>query len=299
MIVFYNKPLLRILVIIAGISLAFVGYNYAQGMFEVLGRQGMLDALAILGYVAASYLVLIVAEVADSHYVRAFGGLSLGAGLLIAWRFLSYDLAKLESGNSTAIYVVFLLAAAIGAAYLAIVVVRLVLDRLNLGRPMLPESGRIGTYEGAVEPPPYRSRTEEPKIDKAVWNDPSMMPDSLFDAGEKPSKNSGGAAHPPDSFEEKPASRLVGISGAFSGTVFDLSKGEFVIGRAEDSDFPLVGDNQVSRRHALVKVDEGGFAEIEDLGSTNGVFVSGARTNSAKLFPGMTLSIGTSTFKVE
>lgn len=299
MIVFYNKPLLRILVIIAGVSLAFVGYNYAQGMFEVLGRQGMIDALAILGYVAASYLVLIVAEVADSHYVRAFGGLSLGAGLLVAWRFLGYDLAKLEPGISTAIYVVFLLASAIGAAYLAIVVVRLVLDRLNLGRPAIAEAGRIGTYEGGVEPPPYRSRTDEPKMDRAVWNDPSMMPGALYDSGDSAAKISGGAALPSAEHEEKPASRLVGISGAFSGEIFELSPGEFVIGRADDADFPLAGDNQVSRKHASIKVNDDGFAEIEDLGSTNGIFVNGARTTSSKLLPGMTLSIGTSIFKVE
>ena len=295
MIVFYNKPLLRVLVIIAGVALAFVGYSYSQGMYEVLGRQGMLDALAIFGYVAASYLVLIVAEVADSHYVRAFGGLSLAAGLLVAWRFLSYDLAKLDSAMSAAILTVFIISAVIGAGYLVIVVVRLILDRLNAGRPALAESSRIGTYEGGVEPPPYRSRLDEPKPDKAVWNDPSMMPGALYESG-------GAAPEQPKPAAEiapAPVTRLVGISGAFSGEIFDLSPGEFLIGRAETCEIALAGDNQVSRSHAKITVDDGGLAEVTDLGSTNGSLVNGARVESSILAPGMTLTIGTSTFKVE
>ncbi|MEP0815274.1 MAG: hypothetical protein HRF49_11510, partial [bacterium] len=156
MIVFYNKPLLRFLAVLTGVALAYVGWHYAAGMQRELARQGLLDALAIFGYVAASYLFILVAEVADSHYARAFGGLSLAAGMMTAWNFVRLDIRKLEPAEAAGISGVFATAALLGAVYLAIVIVRLVLDRLNLGRPVISEAARIGAYKGPVEPPAYR-----------------------------------------------------------------------------------------------------------------------------------------------
>ncbi|MCD6118612.1 FHA domain-containing protein [bacterium] len=291
MIVFYNKPLLRILALLAGITLAYVGYAYAVGMGEVLGRQGTLDALAVFGYVAASYLVLLVAEVADSHYVRAFGGISLMAGLATAWHFLSLDLMKMPMGRGGSIATVFWLGAVIGLIYLLIIVIRLVLDKMNLGRPVMGEMSRISQYEGDVEPPPYRERDAEPAIDKSVWDDPSMMPETISSDGDQAQAAAG--------IEPEPVSRIVGIGGAHSGEVFELAPGEYIIGRSESCDIKLTGDNQSSRSHAKISVDEDGLAEIEDLGSTNGTLIAGSRITTAKLTPGMSFVIGTTTFKVE
>ena len=70
--------------------------------------------------------------------------------------------------------------------------------------------------------------------------------------------------------------RLVVLDGPDSGREFPLA-GAFAIaiGRAEEAGI-VIDDEQVSRRHALVTVFEDG-ARIDDLGSTNGTWVNGAR----------------------
>jgi len=297
MIVFYNKPLLRILVLLAGITLAYIGYGYISGMTEVLGRQGMIDSIAILGYVVASYIVLLVAEVADSHYVRAFGGISFGAGLATAWSFLSTDLKKIPDGGGTPIQYSLYLAALIGAAYLVIVVVRLVLDRFNLGRPVISEASRISQFEGAMEHPAYRERAAEPKLDRSVWDDPSMLPNAVH-GSPQPKQDPRATTHV--EVERKPATRVVGIGGAHSGATFDLAAGKvYTLGRSDTCEICLSGDNQVSRAHARLSVDESGFATLTDLGSTNGTLVDGARITEIAVSPGMAFVVGTTTFKVE
>jgi predicted component of type VI protein secretion system len=62
-------------------------------------------------------------------------------------------------------------------------------------------------------------------------------------------------------------------SGARSGERIELV-GELVVGR-ENADL-TVADEEVSRRHLAVRPHEDGV-ELEDLGSTNGTFVDGAR----------------------
>src|SRR5688572_6209575 len=54
-------------------------------------------------------------------------------------------------------------------------------------------------------------------------------------------------------------------------------EGEAVLGR-EDADI-AIDDEQISRRHARVRPTAGGL-EVEDLGSTNGTFVNGARIDT-------------------
>src|SRR2546428_3679448 len=61
------------------------------------------------------------------------------------------------------------------------------------------------------------------------------------------------------------------------GRSFDVS-GELVVGRVE-ADISL-DDEEVSRRHALVRRAGGGI-EILDLGSRNGTWVNGVRISSA------------------
>jgi len=70
--------------------------------------------------------------------------------------------------------------------------------------------------------------------------------------------------------------RLVVLDGPDSGREFPLA-GAFAIaiGRAEEAGI-VIDDDQVSRRHALVTVFEDG-ARIDDLDSTNGTWVNGAR----------------------
>lgn len=308
MIVFYNKPLLRFLAVLAGVALVYVGYHYTIGMEKVLGRQGLLDALAIFAYVAASFLVLVVAEIADSHYVRAFGGLSLAAGMITAWVFVSSDLPQLAPEESASIVGVFLVGAFLGVAYLAIVVVRLVLDRIYLGRPLISEAARIGKYQGPVEPPAYR----EPAAPVSVASDTCPFCGEKFDAlgkcacsriGDAAASPAAAAAQhkadAPAEIHQAPVTRLVGIGGAYSGEVYDLAPGEVSIGRGEGSTICLSGDAQVSRKHARIIVTEDMLAVIEDLGSTNGTSVGGKKIAGSPIAPGIVIGIGSTTFKVE
>ena len=60
----------------------------------------------------------------------------------------------------------------------------------------------------------------------------------------------------------------------------------------------IEGDPNVSRRHASVSPTPTGLT-VSDLGSTNGTFVNGVKTQSAEVRPGDTIEIGTSVFYVD
>jgi hypothetical protein len=89
--------------------------------------------------------------------------------------------------------------------------------------------------------------------------------------------------------------KVVFVSGPRTGDEMEVDR-ELIVGR-EESDLEIE-DTTVSRRHAAFRpIDEG--VEIEDLGSTNGTFVNGARIDSpVTLRPGDFISIGNSTFEV-
>ncbi len=89
---------------------------------------------------------------------------------------------------------------------------------------------------------------------------------------------------------------FIARDGALEGRRFEL-EGDHMIGR-EGADITL-DDDQVSRRHARVSV-AGATITIEDLGSTNGTFVNGAKIEAATtLAPGDTVRIGATTFALE
>ena len=87
------------------------------------------------------------------------------------------------------------------------------------------------------------------------------------------------------------------ISGKYQGGEFALADGaEVVVGRSSDSDMVLV-EELVSRRHARITVKSGSVL-VEDLGSTNGIFVNGERVQTATLREGDRILVGTSILKV-
>jgi predicted component of type VI protein secretion system len=89
---------------------------------------------------------------------------------------------------------------------------------------------------------------------------------------------------------------FIARDGALEGQRFELEGGR-TIGR-EGADITL-DDDQVSRSHARVSV-AGATITIEDLGSTNGTFVNGAKIDGATtLAPGDTVRIGATTFALE
>jgi Protein of unknown function (DUF3662)/FHA domain len=69
-----------------------------------------------------------------------------------------------------------------------------------------------------------------------------------------------------------------------------LGGNRVVVGRSREADIVLADPN-VSRRHAELRRDEGGW-QVVDLGSTNGIKVNGRRVGQAGLSPGDQITIG-------
>jgi len=70
------------------------------------------------------------------------------------------------------------------------------------------------------------------------------------------------------------------------------------IGRSKQVECVL-GDPNVSRRHAELRRAQNGDWTIADLGSTNGIKVNGRRVSSSRLSPGDQVTLGTTTFVFE
>jgi hypothetical protein len=64
-----------------------------------------------------------------------------------------------------------------------------------------------------------------------------------------------------------------------------------VVGRGTEADL-RINDPGVSRRHAVLRLEEAGDLVVEDLGSTNGTLVEGQRVDRARLDDGATVRIG-------
>lgn len=76
-----------------------------------------------------------------------------------------------------------------------------------------------------------------------------------------------------------------------------LERGETVIGRDPRCDIVLQ-DESVSRRHACIRRNDGGYFEIEDLGSRNGVLVDDERVDRMVLIDGDTFIVGDTSFQI-
>ena len=70
------------------------------------------------------------------------------------------------------------------------------------------------------------------------------------------------------------ARRLVVTEGALAGTTIGLSDTVVTLGRADDSTL-VISDDYASTRHARLVPSEGSWT-LEDLGSTNGTYLTGA-----------------------
>src|ERR1700710_927737 len=89
------------------------------------------------------------------------------------------------------------------------------------------------------------------------------------------------------------------VAGNAAGTNVALEN-ELVIGRSTPGLGRLGGDSEISRVHARVYHDPSGQLMVEDLGSTNGTFVNGARIGAATpLRAGDQLRVGQTTMTVE
>jgi pSer/pThr/pTyr-binding forkhead associated (FHA) protein len=85
--------------------------------------------------------------------------------------------------------------------------------------------------------------------------------------------------------------KLILQSGVGAGTEYPLEKTDLILGRDLSNDI-VVNDPEVSRRHARLILEEGGYI-LEDLGSTNGTFIRGQRLGAPLVLrPGETITIG-------
>ena len=74
---------------------------------------------------------------------------------------------------------------------------------------------------------------------------------------------------------------------------------ELVIGREEQGAGNLRGDQEISRRHARVSINEAGVLLVEDLGSTNGTFGNDRRVASGRVLrAGDSVRVGATTIEV-
>lgn len=86
---------------------------------------------------------------------------------------------------------------------------------------------------------------------------------------------------------------LTVLSGQNVGRAFSLDHDQTLMGRGREASIHL-GDVGISRRHARIVRLQGGRHTLEDLGSTNGVFVNGRRVQRIDLADGDRIQLGPS-----
>ncbi len=124
------------------------------------------------------------------------------------------------------------------------------------------------------------------------------MPDATDDI--LPTTSGPAASTEPDPATEADSaleSLVFALHGATDGQRFELRSGAVLgLGRALNSDLPVVHPT-ISRRHAELLAKDTEIA-IQDLGSSNGTFVNGARIDHGTARDGDTLTFGTVAFVV-
>lgn len=90
---------------------------------------------------------------------------------------------------------------------------------------------------------------------------------------------------------------LVGTSGPYTSVVFGIDADRTEVGRDASNAIILDRDPGVSRKHALLIV-ENGVLVVYDNSSSNGTYVNGARVQRQVLNPGDTLHFGGSSFRL-
>ncbi|MGH3798647.1 MAG: FHA domain-containing protein [Pseudonocardiaceae bacterium] len=92
---------------------------------------------------------------------------------------------------------------------------------------------------------------------------------------------------------------LLVVSGQAKGAVIPIPLGELVLGRDANRTGQLGGDPRLARRHARITSNGHGQVVLEDLGSTNGTLLNGARVTSRRpIHPSDIIEVGGSTLRV-
>jgi ABC-type multidrug transport system ATPase subunit/pSer/pThr/pTyr-binding forkhead associated (FHA) protein len=89
-----------------------------------------------------------------------------------------------------------------------------------------------------------------------------------------------------------PVFRLVATSGLLSGRTFSITSKGLTIGRDHANCQVVLADDQVSRQHAWIGLNDAGQVVIRDKNSANGTYINRARIQEAVLKPSDEISIG-------
>jgi hypothetical protein len=111
---------------------------------------------------------------------------------------------------------------------------------------------------------------------------------------------SGANASAPTTGQRRPAYLLVQRSPSLAtGTEIHVSSAPVTVGRGSQNDIVLDGDEFASSSHARIEA-RGDGVWVQDLDSTNGTFVNGARVVGAeRMNPGDVLRVGETDLRVE
>ncbi|UJR86249.1 FHA domain-containing protein [Sandaracinus amylolyticus] len=166
------------------------------------------------------------------------------------------------------------------------------------GYPAQPPSYPAASSPGGYPAPPgYGAPPPRPAAPAA----PSSYPPPP-QTTRPPAYGAGGGAPAPSSYGAPPplpsaAPPLPGAGGGthpagmptlfviFNGQKFPVNKEEFIIGRGTKTADLAIKDGNISRRHAAVIFQNGGFY-MKDLGSTNGVEFQGRRVDGKRIEEG-------------
>jgi two-component system, cell cycle response regulator len=119
----------------------------------------------------------------------------------------------------------------------------------------------------------------------------SLPPEWLDEAATSPTTDSHLAVAPHQAVKDR--ALLTMLTGLNAGQVYALDSDETRIGRSKDAEV-RIDDAGISRLHARVVRAEGGRFWVEDLNSTNGIFVNGTKVTRAELATADRIQIGPS-----
>lgn len=92
---------------------------------------------------------------------------------------------------------------------------------------------------------------------------------------------------------------LTGTAGAVAGQTYAIAPtGRTTIGRLDDCNVVIAGDETVSRHHAYIEASAGTFS-LSDDSSTNGTFVNGARITQQTLAAGDIVTVGAQSLRFD
>jgi len=122
---------------------------------------------------------------------------------------------------------------------------------------------------------------------------------TVYDADEKTMLEDDGTALDEDrtKFYEEPEATLKVIKADNLEGEFTIGEGETILGREDDADI-VIDDSRVSRQHCSIKLENDVFV-LSDLGSSNGTFVNGLKTDTKTLENGDKIQVGSAVFEFQ